>query len=446
MFERITDPTNLLNAWRKVRANRGAAGIDSVSIRDFERDLKNSLTELSRNLTSGSYQPLPARFVEIRKRTGGSRELGILTIRDRVAQRAVLDAIEPILESEMLDCSFAFRGGRNVEMAIERIVAARANGFVWTVETDVENFFPSIDRDMLTDDLRKLVDDQQVLQLIELWLEAGILEETWWRTAPRRIEAINEAIGSAFVEKFDEIAAERSPRLEAFNELGSPDFDDLPDPFDEEKSSQNRRSGAIKSLVKDGFWLAVSHRALLAKVVGAKLLGVGGVAAAGIVLAPKIIEAYRRFFHPRRGILQGAPLSPVLANLYLTDFDRRMDGAESRLVRYADDLVILCRSESDARKALRKCEKELARRRLRPNPAKTRIAGPEEEFEFLGYRFPPDAVAIPPSGAPRELIEKIRKLSREKAGNIGARVSKFKATKHNFKSWKEFFDVFGDRK
>lgn len=113
MFEHLVEIKSLYNAWRKVKANRGAAGIDQVSWFGFEQSLDANLAELSRNLKSLTYQPLPAKFVQIAKANGKTRELGILTIRDRVAQRAVLDVIEPIFETEMADCSYAFRPNRN---------------------------------------------------------------------------------------------------------------------------------------------------------------------------------------------------------------------------------------------------------------------------------------------------------------------------------------------
>src|SRR5215213_1117458 len=92
----------LHQAWRMVRANRGAAGVDAINLRAFEQNLTGNLAELSRNLLSGSYEPLPARYVSIPKADGNMRELAIPTVRDRVTQRAVLDLIEPIFEPQFL--------------------------------------------------------------------------------------------------------------------------------------------------------------------------------------------------------------------------------------------------------------------------------------------------------------------------------------------------------
>ena len=141
----MTSRPHLYRAWRKVRANRGAAGIDAVTIRRFEKELELNLAELSRNLRNRTYEPAPSRQVQIPKSDGRMRELAIPSVRDRVAQRAVLDAIESEFERQFLDCSYAFRAGRSTEMAIQQIVVARANGYRWTVEVDIANFFPSID-------------------------------------------------------------------------------------------------------------------------------------------------------------------------------------------------------------------------------------------------------------------------------------------------------------
>ena len=145
MFEQIVEIKSLYNAWRKVRANRGSAGIDQISWFGFEQGLDANLAELSRNLKSLTYQPLPVKFVKIAKANSKTRELGILAICDRVAQRAVLDVIEPIFEAEMQDSNYAFRAGRNCQMAIQRLLLHRANGDWWTVESDIQNYFAEID-------------------------------------------------------------------------------------------------------------------------------------------------------------------------------------------------------------------------------------------------------------------------------------------------------------
>src|SRR5438128_5736213 len=160
LIQRIAARPSLYSAWRKVRANRGAAGIDAISIAEFEKNLQPNLAELSRNLRDKTYEPLPARYVNVPKSNGRLRELAIPTVRDRVAQRAVLDQIEPLFEPDFLDCSFGFRPGRSTEMAVQRIVLARARGQLWTVDADIRDCFPSLDHEVLITDLRRSLDDQ----------------------------------------------------------------------------------------------------------------------------------------------------------------------------------------------------------------------------------------------------------------------------------------------
>src|SRR5205085_7638098 len=167
---------SLHQAWGKVRANRGAAGVDAMSWQAFEAGRDANLRELSRSLLNISYQAMPARYVTIAKADGRERELAILTVRDRVAQRATLDVIEPLFEPQFLDCNYAFRPGRSVEMAVQRMIAARANGYWWTVESDVQDFFGTIDRRLLLSEIDETIGDEEVLRLMKGWLDAGALE------------------------------------------------------------------------------------------------------------------------------------------------------------------------------------------------------------------------------------------------------------------------------
>ena len=167
LLRQIASQRSLYTAWRAVRANRGAAGVDAVTLQVFERSLDPNLTELARNLLNKSYEPLPARHVLVPKPNGAQRELAIPTVRDRVVQRAVLDRIEPMFEPLFLDCSYAFRPGRSVEMAIQRIVVARARGFCWTADADIQDFFPSIDHQLLLEDLTRTMAGPDVFHLIE---------------------------------------------------------------------------------------------------------------------------------------------------------------------------------------------------------------------------------------------------------------------------------------
>lgn len=465
LFEKIATVENLYEAWRKVRANRGVGGIDSISIKDFEEKLQENLIELSRNLLSKTYQPLPVRFVRIMKKNGKMRELGILTVRDRVAQRAVLDAVEDKFESEMQECNFAFRPGRNVEMAIQQILVCRANGLWWTVEADIKDYFGSINREILTKDISRIIDNKEILRLIDLWINSGILEDTRWFRGQRKLSEVSGLISETLTDGFENLIEQKvnTDRLSEFSgdefayvgndNQSASSFSEDEDIFENEVNKNQAKAEMVKVFLKDGFWLVMSHRALLGKVLGTKVLGAGGLAVAGIFLAPKIIEKYREYFHPRRGILQGSPLSPVLANLYLTEFDKSFAESRFRLIRYCDDFVIVCRTKEDAAEALKIAGSLLAKRGLEFHPDKTKILSPKDPFDFLGYRFQADGTVEPPPTATNKLAKKIRNMSKSVSAKFKGNGTtlkekfkqkrKFKIRKPKVNSWSEFFEIFG---
>jgi retron-type reverse transcriptase len=424
LFQRIVCVPSLYQAWRKVRANRGAAGVDAICLQAFESTLEANLCELSRSLQSGSYQPLPARYVVITKEDGRERELGILCVRDRVAQRSTLDAIENLFEPQFLDCNFAFRVGRSVEMAIQRMIAARANGFWWTVESDVQDFFGSIDRRLLLSELDRTIQDANVLGLIKAWLDAGALDEdnnfitssSVWRHGKEAVAGMRLLLNETVNQSLDDYVAQQLG-ASSFNEslydvntlqtIDETSFENVR----EQARQQSRREG-IKRLLQDGALLAISQRALIGKFLSLKLLGVGGLAVAAAVLAPKAMNAYRNYFQPQFGTLQGAPLSPLLTNAYMTPFDSALTNEGWRLIRYCDDFVVQCRSEEESQAALISAEKALANRRLQMHTEKTRIIAPNEEFEFLGYIFAKDGRVIPPPSVPEQMAQQIKMMAR----------------------------------
>ena len=429
MFEQIVEIKSLYNAWRKVKTNRGAAGIDRVSWFGFEENLDANLAELSRNLRTLTYQPLPAKFVQIAKANGKTRELGILTIRDRVAQRAVLDVIEPIFEADMQECSYAFRPARNIEMAIQRLIVHRANGDLWTVESDVQNYFAEIDIRILLNDSREKINDEKVLHLIELWLEAGTLretdaeaEKTWWQITQSNLADIQDIFGETVNDSINEFVTSKlglSPYENDYLQM-NPEVQNLLDSSTDEDiqtkikaEMKNAKSGvkraALKKLLESGLLYAVSNRAMLAKFLGIKVFGIGGVLLAGGLFAPKVYELAKNRLRIRKGVLQGSPISPLLANIYLDKFDRSLTKQGFKLIRYCDDFVISCRTQAEAENALRVAESELRGRKLSLHPDKTRIIEPNGEFEFLGFKFAENKIVELPTSVPQKIAEQMRR-------------------------------------
>lgn len=279
---------NLYAAWQKVKENDGCAGVDGVTLESFGEKVLGRLTSLKSEVEHGQYAPSPLLRFPIPKSNGKLRYLAVPTVRDRVLQTAMARILSPILEKEFEECSYAYRAGRSVPMAVARIAHYRDQGFQWVVDADITHFFDEIDHALLLAKLGRSLPDQSPLPLIELWLAATVQPQ-------------------------------------------------------------------------DG-----GQRFLLEK-----------------------------------GVPQGSPISPLLANIYLDDFDEALLSEHLRLVRFADDFLILCRDQSEAEDALELTESVVETLKLELNRDKTRITSFEEGFRFLGVNFirnllvPEDSAAAP---------------------------------------------------
>jgi RNA-directed DNA polymerase len=177
LFERVCSIEELQIAFKAVRRNRGAPGIDGVSVERFEEQLSEELSQLKRELESWSYKPSPVRRVEIPKPQGGVRLLGIPTVRDRVVHGALKAVLEPIWEPRFSEGSYGFRPGRNQRQAVEAAQAIVKGGKEYVVDIDLSRFFDRIHHDRLIYRLGTVISDKRILRLIGIILRSGVMRD-----------------------------------------------------------------------------------------------------------------------------------------------------------------------------------------------------------------------------------------------------------------------------
>lgn len=177
LLQQVLSRENMVEAWKRVKANKGSAGADGLTIEQTVEHLKTRWPYIREALLNGTYRPQPVRRVEIPKPTGGTRELGIPTVTDRLIQQALLQVLQPLIDPTFSEFSYGFRPGRSAHDAVLQAQRYAQNGFRVVVDVDLEKFFDRVNHDILMDRLARRIADKAVLRLIRRYLQAGIMAD-----------------------------------------------------------------------------------------------------------------------------------------------------------------------------------------------------------------------------------------------------------------------------
>jgi len=177
VIDKIYEMRNLNDAWKKVKSNKGCAGIDKQSIADFQKQSEMHLKEIQRAVKNGMYEPMPTLRRLIPKGDNKFRPLGIPTVKDRILQQATKNVIEQIFEMKFIDCSYGYRPNKSAQQAVKQIKNYIDQGYIWVIDADVEKFFDSVDHKLLMGFVAEEISDGKVLSLVESWLKAGVMNK-----------------------------------------------------------------------------------------------------------------------------------------------------------------------------------------------------------------------------------------------------------------------------
>ena len=177
LFERILSRGNLNSAYKRVKANQGAPGVDGMTIEAALPWLKEHKEELLGSLREGSYTPCPVRGKEIPKPDGGTRKLGIPTVIDRIIQQAIAQKLQPRYEPHFSEGSYGYRPGKSAQQAMKAVKRYAQAGYIWTVQIDLSKYFDTLNHELLMNLLRERIQDKRTLELVKKYLKSGIMEK-----------------------------------------------------------------------------------------------------------------------------------------------------------------------------------------------------------------------------------------------------------------------------
>ncbi len=174
-MEHVVVKDNMLDAWKQVRANKGAPGVDSVTIEEFPSYAHETWNGIKASLLDGTYAPSPVKRVEIPKDNGGARPLGIPVVMDRLIQQAITQVLTPVFDPYFSESSFGFRPNRSAHQAVRKVLSLIQKGYAYAVDIDLEKFFDTVNHDVLMNRVSRRISDKGILRLIGKYLRAGVV-------------------------------------------------------------------------------------------------------------------------------------------------------------------------------------------------------------------------------------------------------------------------------
>ena len=216
LIEKILSEENLQKAIRKVEKNKGAPGVDKMTVQEVEEWFNQYKEDLISKILNKQYKPMPVKRVYIPKPNGKQRPLGIPTVVDRVIQQAMLQVLSEIYEPIFSDHSYGFRPNRSAHMAMEEVLSYLNEGYEWIVDLDIEKFFDTVNHDKLISILRERVNDSKTLHLIRAYLQAGILDKGLVRSSTIGTPQggpISVILSNIYLDKFDKELESRNLRF-----------------------------------------------------------------------------------------------------------------------------------------------------------------------------------------------------------------------------------------
>ena len=220
LYDRMLNEKGLLQAFAKVKSNKGSPGVDGQTIADFAEHLSGEIAVLAHELRQKSYCPQPVKRVEIPKAGGGKRLLGIPAVRDRVVQQALLNILQPIFDQEFHPSSYGYRPGRSPHQAIAKASQfIRRYGLRWVADMDLSRCFDTLNHALILKSFRRKVADGSILELVRMFLQGGVMTGEGWQaseTGSPQGGVISPLIANVYLDAFDQFMKGRGYRIVRF--------------------------------------------------------------------------------------------------------------------------------------------------------------------------------------------------------------------------------------